>query len=630
MELLKKKIDFLKTFISCVAVLYSLYHLYVGAIGMGEAYLHRIVHFGVGILLIILITPLRKGKEKRSLWIIDLLMVAALFISMGYLLWNYIYIVEERFRYVTSLTSFQKILAIISLLLVLEGIRRSTGLILVLVVALFIIYAFVGQYLPGILHHPGVSVDIFLEQQYLCTEGIFGIPLGVSSTYIILFIIFGAFLERSGFGNMLFGVANGFAGRYRGGPAKVAVLASGLMGMISGSSTANVVTTGAFTIPLMKKVGYKPYFAGAVEAAASCGGQLLPPVMGATAFVMAEYTGIPYITICKYAILPGVLYFLGVGLMVHFEAVKMGLQGVSTKLDWKKDLANWHLILPLIVLVFLLVKQFSPMFSVMYSIAALVVVCQIKKGTRMGFFKILSALDQGAKSALSVMTSCAGAGVIVEVVFITGLGTRLSSSIVDFSGGNLYVSLFMAMIIAIILGMGLPTTAAYIIQVALVVPALIKLGLPVHAAHLFVLYFSALSLITPPVAISSYAAAGIARSSIMRTSLEAWKLTAAVYLIPFMFVFSPSLLMIGNPLTVIITIITSLFGIAIFAAGVEGYLFNKMWFWERGISIFSGILLLKPGVLTDAVGFGLILSVLLLQFWKRGRLKPMERKAVFP
>ena len=616
----QEKRDVLRMIISSIAVLFSLFHLYTGAVGMGEAYIQRIVHFGVGSLLIVLIYPVRKREETSGRGIIDSLAVVCIVISMGYPLWNYMYIMTERFGFVTPLTSAERILGIVSVLLVLEGIRRTTGLILFSVVILFIIYTFVGQYLPGIFHHAGVSFDTFIEQQYMTMEGIFGIPISVSSTYVILFVIFGAFLDQSGFGNLLFKLSTGFAGRFRGGPAKVAVLASGLMGMISGSSTANVVTTGTFTIPLMKKVGYKPYFAGAVEAAASCGGQIMPPVMGATAFVMAEYTGIPYITICKYALLPGALYFLGVGFMVHFEAVKLGLKGIPTDASWKRDLVdNCHLILPMIVLVVLLVRQFSPMYAVVYSIISLIIVSQIRRGTRMGFLKILAALEQGAKSVLPIMTSCAGAGVIVGIVFITGLGARFSSYIVEFSGGNLYLSLLMAMIVSIILGMGLPTTAAYVIQVALVVPALIKMGLPVYAAHFFVLYFSALSLITPPVAISSYAAAGIAGSPIMKTGLEASKLAAAVYLIPYIFVFHPSLLLIGSPFNVIITIITSLCGIFIFAAGVEGCLFRKMWLWERGIAMLGGILLLYPEKISDTMGFFLIVLVFLVQLWKRKR-----------
>ena len=292
----KEKSGLFKYIIAGLAIAYTLFHLYTGYFGMGEAYIQRIIHFGGGSLLLFLIIPMRKDKGKRTLWAVDLLWIAGIVISMGYLLWNYIYIMTERFRFVTALTTTERILGIISVLLVLEGIRRTTGLILASVVVAFIVYTFVGQYLPGIFHHAGVSFDIFIEQQYMTLEGIFGIPIGVSSTYVILFIIFGAFLEKSGFGNFLFKIATGVAGRFRGGPAKIAVVASGLMGMISGSSTANAVTTGAFTIPLMKKIGYRPYFAGAVEAAASCGGQIMPPVMAATAFVMAEYTGIPYIT----------------------------------------------------------------------------------------------------------------------------------------------------------------------------------------------------------------------------------------------------------------------------------------------------------------------------------------------
>jgi len=608
--------------ISGFAIVYSLFHLYTGAFGMGEAFIQRIIHFGAGSLLIFLVLPLRKKEGKRTLWFIDAAVIALVVISMSYLLWNYIYIIEERFRFVTPLLPAERILGIISILLVLEVVRRTTGLMLFSIVILFIVYTFVGQYLPGILHHAGVDLDTLVEQQYMTMEGIFGIPLAVSSTYVIMFIIFGAFLEASGFGDLLFKAATGLAGRFRGGPAKVAVLASGLMGMISGSSTANVVTTGTFTIPLMKKVGYKSYFAGAVEAAASCGGQIMPPVMGATAFVMAEYTGIPYITICKYAVLPGILYFLGIGFMVHFEAVKLGLKGISTSEEWKLDfLCKSYLLLPLIVLIYLLVKQFSPMYAVIYSIVSLIVLSQIRKVTRITFAKALSALEQGAKSVLPIMASCAGAGVIVGIVFITGLGARFSSYLVAFSAGNLYLGLFMAMVISIILGMGLPTTAAYVIQVALVVPALLKMGLPLYAAHFFVLYFSALSLITPPVAISSYAAAGIAGSPIMRTGLEASKLAAGVYLIPYMFVFSPSLFLIGNPLAVTLTVITSIIGIAIFAAGVEGYLFNRMALWERGIAVFSGILLIKPGMFTDGIGGVLIVGILFAQFWGKRKIR---------
>lgn len=611
--------------ISFIAIAMSLFHLYTGFFGALDAYLQRTIHLTFAFTLALLLYPSCKKIKGQ---IFDLGLIISLFLVSGYIFSNYDYILAERYSMVTPLTSTQKVLGVLAMVLVLEATRRVIGNTLTLVVVIFIVYAFAGPYLPGIFHHTGVYPSELLDYQYLSTEGLFGIPLGVSATFVAPFIIFAALLRYTGIASFMFDISAALAGRTRGGPAKVAVMASAFMGMISGSGTANVVTTGSVTIPIMKKIGYRPYFAGAVEAVASTGGQIMPPVMGATAFVIAAFAGIPYITICKYAIFPAILYFISVFFMVHLEAAKTGLKGLEQQVDWKAALKNYaHMVLPVLLLVFLLIKGFSVMFAGSYSIFATVVFSMFRKTTRLSLSKLLTALEEGAKGMIIVAAPCAAAGIIIGVVALTGIGTRFTHSIMAISGGNIYIALVMAMVAAIILGMGMPTTAAYIMQVALVIPALIAMGLPDYIAHLFAFYFACMSLITPPVAITSYTAAGIAGAEVMKTGWTAMRLGLAAYIIPFMFAFGPSLLLVGSPLKVVTTVSTALIGIFFLAVGLEGYLFTQAHIIVRGIAIIAAILLILPKMHTAIPGFLLISLVLIVQKRRHDRLlKAPERQ----
>ena len=521
------------------------------------------------------------------------------------------------------------VVGIIAILLVLEITRRTVGPELPIVAIVFLAYARFGPYLPSPLNHRGFSISRIVEHTFLTTEGIFGTPLMVSSTFVFLFILYGAFLEKTGVGQLFIDLAFAATGHMRGGPAKTAVLASGLMGSISGSSVANTVTTGAFTIPAMKKVGYSPEFAGAVEAAASTGGQIMPPVMGAAAFIMSEMTGIPYFQIVTAAAIPAILYYLAVGTMVHFEALKTGLVGLpKEQLPKARDTMKrgWHLMIPLIaILYFLTVAQWTPFKAAYWSIIIAVVVAMLKKETRIGIKDILGALESGARSAVGVASACACAGIVVGVVTLTGLGLKFASLIIDVAGGNLLATLFLTMVASLILGMGLPTTAKYIVLATMAAPALVQLGVPLIAAHLFILYFGVVADITPPVALAAYAGAGIAGGNAMKTGFLALKLALAGFLIPYIFALSPGLLLVDVTwFEALHTFITALVGIISLAAGVQGWLLTKTQLYERALLIVSAFALIDPGLATDLIGLGALVLVYMLQ---KARLKKASAPA---
>ncbi len=607
----------LKGIISIVAIITSLFHLYGAIWGAYETFYLRIIHLGLFILLLYVMDLEKSIRAKDKVkQIVNSLWIIVTFATFGYLLINYEYLAVKRFMFVTPLTTVEKILGVLIILLLLEAARRVVGTVLSIVFICFIAYFVTGPYLPGILYHSGFNMDKLLDVLYLTPEGIFGMPLGVSSTVIIMFIIFGSFLKETKFGDLISDFSMGLAGKAKGGPAKVSVLASALMGMISGSSNANVVTTGSVTIPLMIDSGYEPHFAAAVSAAASCGGQIMPPVMGAAVFLMVEYTGISYFTIMRYAIFPSLLYFLAVLTMVHLEANKLGLEGLSAdKLpDWKAAVkSKGHLVVSIIVLVILLAKGYGASYAGFYSILSLIAVSLLRKDTRLSIKKFLAALEGGAKGAITVAISCGVAGGIIGIVSLTGIGMRFTSSIISLSGGNVTLALIFAMVAAIILGMGLPTTAAYILMIALVIPALVEMGIELYLAHLFAVYFSCISLITPPVAITSYAAAGIAKSDVMRTGWTAMKLGASAYIVPFMFVYNPELLLVGDFGKICMAVFFSSLGVILLSAGLEGYFIRKSTVIEIILSLIGALLLIKPGLWNNALGTLIIIFIYVLQ-----------------
>jgi len=517
-------------------------------------------------------------------------------------------------------------MAILAIIIVLEGTRRALGPELPVISILFLLYAHYGQQMPGMLAHRGYSWSRIASHMYFTTEGIFGIPLGVSATYIFLFLLLGAFAKRTGLGDLFIDLALSLTGRTTGGPAKAAVVSSGLMGSISGSSVANTVTTGSFTIPLMKKVGYNSQFAAAVEAAASTGGQIMPPIMGAAAFIMAEFIGVPYVTIAKAAILQAILYYITVGLMVHFEAKKQGLEGMSDDLIPKFLTVlktRGHMIAPLIIIFYYLFKGYTPLRAAFLGIIVSYALSFLKKDTRMGLQDLLDTLREGAISALGVAAACAAVGFIVGVTTLTGLGLKFTSLTVALANGNLFMALFFTMVACTILGTGLPTTATYIVLATMAAPALTQLGVPILAAHLFVLYFGVVADLTPPAALAAYAGAGIAGSNPLKTGLTAVRLAIAGFVVPFVFAYSPSLLLINTTAVQVILITgSSIIGVFSLAAAVLGYLNRKTTIIERILLLGSSLGLLIPGWQSDIIGLSLLGIVLYLQFRNKDLPKP--------
>jgi TRAP transporter 4TM/12TM fusion protein len=608
--------------VSTIAITLSLFHLYTAGFGVLLALKQRAVHLGFIFTLIFLLYPaLKKKKKNKFILAFDLLLALGSIAISSYIIINYEALVHRAGMY-TELDQFMAILAII---IVLEGTRRALGPELPVISILFLLYAHYGQQMPGMLAHRGYSWSRIASHMYFTTEGIFGIPLGVSATYIFLFLLLGAFAKRTGLGDLFIDLALSLTGRTTGGPAKAAVVSSGLMGSISGSSVANTVTTGSFTIPLMKRVGYNSRFAAAVEAAASTGGQIMPPIMGAAAFIMAEFIGVSYVTIAKAAILPAILYYITVGLMVHFEAKKQGLQGISDDLIPRFLTVlktRGHMIVPLIIIFYYLFRGYTPLRAAFLGIIVSFALSFLKEDTRMSLQDLLDTLREGAISALGVAAACAAVGFIVGVTTLTGLGLKFTSLTVALSQGNLFLALFFTMVACTILGTGLPTTATYIVLATMAAPALTELGVPILAAHLFVLYFGVVADLTPPAALAAYAGAGISGSNPLKTGLTAVKLAIAGFVVPFVFAYSPSLLLIDtNAVQVILITGSSILGVFALAAAVLGYLNRKTTIIERLILLGSAYGLLIPGWQSDIYGVLLLAVVIYLQFRNKGDFK---------
>ncbi|MCK4260763.1 MAG: TRAP transporter permease [Halanaerobiales bacterium] len=619
-----------------IAISLSLFHLYTSGFGILLAIKQRAFHIMLILPLAFLLFPFSSKKKGEKPTVLDIILTILGVAACLYVITN----LEALALRAGAATTLDLIMGGILILLVLEGTRRSIGIALPIIAVIFLIYGFFGPYMPGPLAHRGFSITRIISQLYLTTEGIFGIPIGVSATFVFMFVLLGAFLERTGVSNYLLNLAFGCLGHFRGGPAKAAVVGSGLMGMISGSSIANTVTTGAITIPIMKKTGFKPDVAAGIEVAASTNGQFLPPIMGAAAFIMVEFTGIPYIDIIKAAFIPGILSYIAIFSIVHIEALKTGLKGMNKEElppFWSTLVKGFYYIIPILMLLyFLIIKRATPLGSAFYAIVATIsisIVVKIfslfnkkdpttpQKVAKKFSQETISALEWGAKNMVGIALACACAGIIIGVVNLTGLGLRMTSLIVTLANGNLLLTLIFAMIASIILGFGLPTTATYIVMATLTAPAVARLGVPLIAAHLFVFYYGIVADDTPPVSLAAYAAAGVAKSDPVKTGIMGFKFDLAAFLLPFFFVYSPTLLLIDTTLgQVIIAFITSVIGMYALAAAIQNYFLVKTNIIERLALLTIAILLIIPNVTLSLIGILCFALIYYMQRKKRAHI----------
>jgi TRAP transporter 4TM/12TM fusion protein len=610
-------------FILLVAVTMSLYHLYaLSGITIVTSVKLYAIHLGFSFLLIFLVYPLtpksRKIKTRFPVYDLALGIIGAL--TSVYVIVTY---QDFIFRIDNAPTVPDLIVGAVAILLVLEISRRTMGLAMPIVAAVFLAYAFLGFYTPSMIRHRGYDLERVVSHLF-SEQGIFNIPIGISVRYVFLFILFGSFLEFSGGGKFLIDLAMAVFGGTRGGPAKVGNVSSAFFGTISGSAVANVIGTGTFSIPMMKSIGYKNHFAGAVEAVSSTGGQIMPPVMGAGAFVLAEIVGVSYLDICKAAAIPAVLYFFSIFVMIDLEAAKTGLKGLPrSQLPrlgplLKKD---FLFIIPIFTLLFFLIGlKTTPTLAGFWATVITFVITLFRKSTRMGWKRILDTLGDGAIKATQVAAVCACAGIIIGITALTGVGLKISGILIDLGGVSILLSLFLAMVISLILGMGLPTTASYIICAAIVAPSLIKLGLPPLGAHLFIFYFSCLSAITPPVAVAAYVAAGIARANPVQVGFTSVRLGIAAFIVPYMFVYGPALLLKDVLSSVLWAAFTAIIGIVALAAAMERWFLGQGTSWfQTGLLLAAALLLIKPGLTTDLIGFGLLGIVFIS--WAYGKKK---------
>ena len=595
-----------------LAICFVAFHLYTAAFGTMPGIAQKSIH--LGFLLVIFYINAMVDSEKR--WEQIFLGIMALFALGGC---AYITILDENLQLRAGIVYASDILfAILLIIAIFEACRRKMGNPLVIITLVFVAYAFLGKYIPGFLNQPGMTLKKFTSLVYLTTDGIFGSPLYASASYVVLFVLLGAIMSVSGIGDYMTNLATSLFGHMRGGPAKVAVVASGFFGSISGSPTANVIGTGTFTIPMMKKNGFEPEFAAAVEATASTGGAIMPPIMGSTAFIMAEMLGIPYTAVAKAALIPAILYFLAVLFGVDIYAAKHGLKGIprSQLPKVRSMLKQIYMLAPLIFLIFCMaVFNMTIERSGLLTIIVTLVLVEINPKTRMTKEQWLQIPVQTVKSAVSVGIACAMAGIISGVIMGSGLGYRISSILTSVAGTSMLLLLVLTMVVSLIMGMGVPTTAAYLVLASLVAPTMIQLGIPPLAAHMFIFYFGCISSITPPVALAAYAGAGLAGCDPNKTGYKAFRLAFCSFLMPYLFVYNPVLLMEGGVLDILWSLVTALIGAYLLASGFEGFFFrwSLKWF-ERPLMILGAVMLIVPGMVTDLVGIAIIVVEFVTEF----------------
>ena len=596
-----------------IAIAMSLYHMWFAASAPPEAMIFRGTHLLFALVLVFLYVPvLRREGPRRLLWL-DLAFVVASAVAVGYIFVTYDSIVN-RIIYIDELTAWDKAMAVLTVVLVLDASRRMIGWALPVTAMVFLGYA---------LTWGGVKLPALLEQMYLSTDGIFGSTLGVSASYVIVFVLFGSFMEKSGTGRLFMDFALSLTGHTAGGPGKVAIVSSSLFGTISGSAVANVMVDGPITIPLMKKTGFRPAFAAAVESTASTGGQIMPPIMGAAAFVMAEFLAVSYFQVTVWAWIPALLFYVALFFAVHFEAKRVGLHGVPKSECPRLGTVmreRGHLFIPILIVLFGMAMSYSAPLCALAGALSTLPVAFLRRSTRvdLSWRTVVEALEGGSRDALSVAMACACAGIVIGVISLTGLGITFTQIVIALAQNSLLLALMLTAVAGIVLGMGMPTTPAYIVMVSLLVPALVKLGVVTPAAHMFALYFAVLSAITPPVALAVFAAAALAGANMWRSGLEAMRIAAAGFLIPFMFVYEPALLAIGDWGTIALATATAVIGVMALAASLYGFLLAPLLLWQRLALCVASLLLIKPGPVTDAVGLGLLGLVLVLQ-WNSAR-----------
>ncbi|HBC32263.1 MAG TPA: C4-dicarboxylate ABC transporter [Clostridiales bacterium] len=628
----RRLIGFPGKLVFVIAVAWSVFQLYTGLFGTFPSTLQRAPHLASALTLVYLLYPAKRGKSveftEHIPWYDYILAAASVTVGSYHIIFY-----DQLLLRAGSFTQVDVIISVMAIFLLLEAARRVAGMVIVTVASVFLVYAFLGQHLPrtSFLFHAPFTFKRVVCTEWLGSEGILGTPIYVSSTFIFLFLVFATFLKKSGVGDWMTNLATAAVGGQVGGPAKTAVIASALQGTVSGSSVGNVVATGSITIPLMKDTGYEPNFAGAVEAAASTGGQIMPPIMGAAAFIMTEYVGVSYGTVAISAAIPAILYFTGIFLNVHYEALKKGLLGLpkEKRPDGKKLLKEgWFMILPVILIFGLLIGGSSAMKAAMYGIIGCIIVWVInilreeKRFDIIKFVKMfIEALDESARSAITVAITCGTAGIIVGVVTMTGLGLKMADGLIELAGGSLLLTMVFTMFSSLILGMGVPTTANYIIQATISAPALVALGVPPIAAHIFVFYFGIVADITPPVALAAFAGAGISGGNPMKTGFIATRLGIAAYVVPYMLVYNPILVLVNTEgystsifvLMVLKSAVTAIIGMGGLATGFTGYFKTNNKIWESIILIVAGLLLVDPGTATDIAGAGLMIAVYLMQ-----------------
>lgn len=643
--------------VTLLAVALGAFQLYTAGFRPFNLFIQRGFHLMVVLVITFLAFPFRKRERQALDWAVDGFFIAASAYIGLYLLVDLNGIIGRSGFFIQR----DIVAGVIAVVVVLEAARRTIGWSITLVAMVALLYAmagprgalpWLGELLPGILAHRGYSFDRIIGHLYLGQEGILGLPLGVAATVVFTFILFGAFLESTGAGKTFMDMAYAVAGRQRGGPAKAAVVASGFMGSVSGSAIANVVTTGAFSIPLMKRLGYRPEEAGGVEAAASTGGQILPPVMGAGAFLMAEYTGVPYAEIVRISILPAIMYFATVYLFVDLIALKRGMRGIPrSELPRVRDVLRegWYYLVPLAVLIYFLMINVSPNRVGFIAIVTILGVAALRWAVRrfwlkpapprsqdgtvlataeqgqtasqdaiLGFRGFVDAFRVGALNAVPVSVACAVAGIVVGIITLTGLGLKFSALMLAFSGGNLLIAIVLIILASLVLGMGLPVTASYIVLAVLAAPLLQnEFGIPLLIAHLVIFWYSQDSNVTPPVALAAFAGAGIARADPMRTAFQAWKMAKGLYLIPLFMVYNPELIYGGDTWYYLWTILVGFVALGAFAAALEGYLFTRMAWYSRILAAVGLILIFYPSFTYEVIGMAVMLSVLGINLFRR-------------